>query len=315
MLPSVKVLPIVRGGKRFAPPVALDNPQKVTLEGAARWIIRQKAEKSQEAMTKLAQRGKWPTQDEEIFSYLGRTGSTRQFKSLKTFWGYNLKNPGLYARPWRHEPISVGSFDDLKDAADFAFRRSWQIATKHTLTFRYNRSFAYMYREKAGDIPKALSGAQTATLEDPSAELIIVNVVEYASSLEAHAFERVKNGGIMYQAARETARKYPQINVRFSYTNLDKLGLPLHHKYAVPYIRLSMRRGSVKGYFSRPGRNIRRRGSAYSRTSPHERAFHDFHRAMSRSRSRNGLRRQDTRHFGDDLYSYQRFRSRIRRRR
>lgn len=315
MLPSTKVLPIIRRSKRFQPPVVLDNPKAVTLENAARWIIAQKAEKSQEAMTRLSQRGKWPVNDDEIYSYLGRTGSTRQFKSLKTFWGYNLKNPALYPRVWRHEPISLGSFDDLKSAADFAFRRSWQIATKHNRTFQYNRSFAYMYREEAGATPKALSTAETATIEDPTAELLVVNVTEYASSLEAHSFERVKNGGIMYQAAREAAKKYPQINVRFSYTNLDKLGLPLHHRYAVPFIRLSLRRGAVKSYFSRPGRNIRRRGSAYGRTSPHERAFHDFHRSMRGARSRSGLRRQDTRHFGDDLYSYQRFRSRIRRRR
>jgi len=263
-------------------------------------------------MQRLSARGRWPRDEKEIFSYLGRTGSTRQFKSLRQFWNYNLKHPSLYARTWRYEPITLGSFDELKMAADYAFRRCWQIATKHTDTYKYGRSFAYLYRERAGELPKYLVGAQTAELEDNTAELIIVNPVEYASSLEAHSFARARNGGIMYQAARETAKKFPKVNVRFSYTNLDKLGLPLDHKYAVPYIRIGLRVSRVKPFFSRPGRNIRRRGSAYKRMSPHESAFRDYHRAMRRVRSKT-LRRQDGRHYGDDLYSYLRFRARIKR--
>jgi hypothetical protein len=315
-LPNPRNLPILRTTKKMAAPVVLNAPgaKPLNLERAAKWIITQKAEKSWDAMNKLAQRNKWPRREEEVFSYLGRTGSTRQFKKLRVFWAFNMKNPGLFPKTWRYEPLAVGSFEDLKRAADFAFRRARNNALKNIDTGDYRRSFAYLYREKAGEVPRFLVGAATVTLEDPSAELIIINTADYASSLEAHAFQRARNGGIMHQAAKETAKKFPNVNVRFSYTNLDKLGFGLQHKYAVPYIRIGLRRGAVKPYFSRPGRNIRRRATAYAKRAPNERAFYEYNRAMRGARSKY-LARQDDRHFGDDLYSYQRFRARIKRKR
>jgi hypothetical protein len=308
-----------RISRKLAPPVVMTATTPLTLQGAARYIQAKKAEQAVRVMDRLAQRRRWPRSERDIVAYLGRSSTARRFDNLSQFWGYNLKNPGLFPRTWRFEPVSQGSFADLKEAADFAFRRCWQEATKHTRTFAYNRAFVYLYREQTGAVPKMLTGAATAVLEDPSAELIIVNVTEYASSLEAHAFQRARNGGIMYKAAQETARRYRNVEVRFSYTNLDKLGLPLAHKYAVPYIRVGLRSSAVRQFFSRPGRNIRRRNLAYKRQGgPAESVFYQFNARMNYARrseaaARGSRGRIDDRHFGNDLYSYQSFRRRMRR--
>ncbi len=307
-------LPAEFKSRRNLLPAQILTPQtNLNFQNAGRWIQIQKVERSRLAIDRLRADGRMPANDNEIFSYLGRSGSSRQFKNIGKFWSYNIKNPGLFARSWRYEPITVGTFEDMKAAADYAYRRCLQNSLKHTVTYRYRKSFLYLYRTERDAYPRAVLGRETAILEDPTAELIIVNAVDYASSLEAHAFERAKNGGIMYEAARSTARAFRNINVRFSYTNLDKLGLNLSHRYAVPYIRISLRQGTVKPYFSRPGRNIRRRGSAYAKRGANERAFYQYNTAMRNIRRRT-LKRQDDRHFGDDLYSYQRFRARLKRR-
>ena len=302
------ILPASKGPrirKNLGTPKVITGPTGFGLEDTYKWIQAQKVKATGQAMSRLASQGRWPKQwsdKGEITAYIGKTLSNRQFKNVDEFLGYVRKTPLDYKKAWRFEPTNVANQADIKAAADFAFRQvRSELGKIPVRTGNLRNSVMYMVREKKGAEPRLFFGDVDL---QRSAELLIVASAEYASSVEAHYFQRVKNGGMVYQAAKLTAKRFPNVIVRFSYTNLDKLGLPLAHKYAVPYIRIALRGGSVKQHFARPGRNIRRRQSAYRRMSPHSRNFYDYHGRMTSARKKAGYKRQDGRHFGDDLFSF-----------
>lgn len=291
---------LIRSQKTLGQPILLERAVN-TLEGAKDWITMVKAKQSAEAMDRLSAQNRWPRDPKRVFGYLGRTGSGRQFKDIGQLFNYTKKNNNYYNRSYRFEPSDVANMEIVKKAADFVFTTARRESYKHRLTGILQQSLTYMVKQNWGDTPKMFFGDVQLNRKS---ELIIAEIAEYASSVEAHSVERARTGGILYMAAQMATKRFPQVIIRYGNTNLDKLGLPLLHKYAVPYVRVALRGGNVKANLSRPGRNIRRRGTAYRRMGPHSRGFSEYHQRMRTSRREAGWKRQDSRHWGDDLFSY-----------
>ena len=260
--------PVLRKQKGIAPPVVLrpglpGQSIKLSLDGVYDWVTQEKARAAALAMDSLSAKGRWPKDQKEVRGYIGRTGSGRQFNDVRGLYAYTKKNASTYyAKPLRFEPISVGDSKMLKRAADFAFRQTRSELSRHLLT-GVNRDTA-MYGFRSNIKAPVQYGRGDYPINRDS-EFLIPVVGEYASSVEAHSYQRAKTGGMVYAAAKMTERKFPQIVVRFSYTALSDIGLPQLHNYAVPYIRLGLRGNPLKAKITRPGRNIRRRASRANR--------------------------------------------------
>lgn len=227
------------------------------LSGVAKFINDTKIDITERAMKRLARTVRWPTHEAGVTGYIGSTQS-RRFKNLNQFFGYVAKNPDLYPRRWVFEPENVGNAEEMKSCIAFIYREAEIQQRKHYKTGRMMIRYLMLMKQK-GKYPQVL---HTPPFSDEivfGTEMIVVNVAEHASSVEAHSYERAKTGGILYMAAEMAKRKWPELVIRFSYTNLDKLGLPLTHKYAVPYVRVGFRGNEMKSKLTRPGRNIRRR--------------------------------------------------------
>lgn len=254
----------------MAPAVVVTPSTKLNLVNAQSWIQAAKGSAAGKAMTRLSASGSWPADPKEVYSYIGKTSSTRQFKDIKIFLGYNRKNPQLYAKPWRFEPLNVATAEDVIEAAAYAYRllQTRPRGMFKNPTGRYEASHLLMGRNSEG-VTQVLRNVPEAKRMDNLSQLWLTNTSEYASTVEANFFERHKNGGIYYFVAQKTAQAFPNLNITFTYMNIDRLGrgkgasltgLPQVHKYMVPLIRIAQR-GNFKARMSRPGRNIRRRAS------------------------------------------------------
>ena len=250
-----KPLPISRNKKVITKYTNIN--QAMSLDQARRWITLQKAEKSAMAMDKLSANDQWPKDQADVRAYLGNSDSNR-FKNVEMFFKYTKKNPLLYQKRWRFEPNDVMNAEKLKEAGDFVFYRARQYSTTtgHIRTGTMFQGLMYLVKPVEGATPKPFFGDIKV---QRSTELWIASVTEYASSVEAHSVERARTGGIMFQAAKDAKARYKGLVVQYTYTSLEKLGLPPLHHYAIPVIRIGFRGKTMKSKNRSPGRNIRRR--------------------------------------------------------
>lgn len=134
-----------------------------------------------------------------------------------------------------------------------------------TRTARYRDSFQ-LYRRQSGEkqlsptiYPIADTGWDTDTM------FVITNLISYASSLESQEFTE-RGQGIMYHAAKMSAKRYPFVGVRFRYYQENRLpggdygranaDLRAIRYYSIPVIEVG-RASLVRKPSRRPGVNAR----------------------------------------------------------
>jgi len=226
------------------------------LKGVPEFVNKTKIELTQRTLAKLARVGRWPD-DDNYRVYLGR-GRSQRYKDPATFFRVMKAKPNLYPRRWVFEPNDVGSTELLVEAIAYAYMHSVRASLKHHKSGRLKASFLMLEKLPTGHY-RVMTTPPFKSDVTRDTEFLVLNFAEYASTIEAHAYQRVRDGGVMYLAAKMTEKKFKSLVVTFQYMNMDRMGLPLTHKYMVPVIRIGMRGNKQVGKISRPGKNLRRR--------------------------------------------------------
>lgn len=310
--------PIRLDPKRFGTTNSELTGQLGAVSNMITYIAQQKVEKTSDAMIRLAKAERWPEDPKEIIGYIGRSSESRAFRNdnpksvtndANYLINYSLKYPlKTYDKTFRFEPIAVGSLEALNDAAQSIMARFFQYSVQLPARFtgQYRRSVKMYVRKGVEDMnPKPYFPGMLEGM-GRSAQILIASSDPGGSSIEAHFVERAKQGGMLFQAARDVRKKYKQLKIKYFAPPADKLGLPYDGSriYGIPVVIVSLRGQGTQGRLSRPGRNIRRRGSARASgvaNSYGAKQYHSFHREL---RKRAGYKRTDERNYGDSLYSY-----------
>lgn len=269
---------------------------KTTASNLARFINDNKILITQQTLTRLAQRDRFPKDRQDIRVYVGRKVSERTrdldgvlkprsqanrqlnqlsgsqlFKDVNKFFRIAKHRPFDYDRPWFFQPVrGVGNVRLLLDAVKFTYQMTAQryASAANKMRGLVNPSQLLILRKEPDESTElaVLSSEQDLS---PQVEFYIVNPSNWAARAEGASVEMWRTDGLMYHAAYLARQRFPEIDINFTYTNLNtvdrpkylNLSLPLAHRGMVPVVRLSLRGGRTSRVrFSRPGRNIRRYG-------------------------------------------------------
>lgn len=263
-------------------------------------ISKQKRLVTDRTIRKLQNQGRFP-KDNNYEAFLGRTvganirtpegvlqvrpksvyvqdvfNNAQRFKNPDVFHATVAKYPSYYTRPWGFRPLGLTNVEDMVKALQFAYNETQRLQARYFGPFKtgaYLASLLTIIRQPDGTSQAAASGYNVeARRLQAGSELILVNFNPWAAAIEALSVEKYRDVGIMYQAAKVTARKYKALDISFTYTNMNSkrylnVGLPLTHNMMIPVIRISMRGGNKASQrFSKPGRNIRSGISPWSNT-------------------------------------------------
>lgn len=268
---------------------------ETTVTNMAKTIATAKVEVTKNVISRLRIGRKFP-QDNRYYAYIGKnvaantrdaTGalvaktpevvrferlvSPQLYKDPEAFFRIMVAKPLNYVRPWVFRPLHVSSPEELIEAVVYAYRlatRLYQMQAARFPVYKVN-PILLLIRHTDNTVQTVVSGVPDASQLRKGSELLLVNTSQWAAYAEALSVERWKTNGMMYQAAQMAAKKYPNINVNYTYTNtIDNknfnLGIPIVHRpkpMMIPVIRFGLRWGDNRTRrlkFSKPGRNIRR---------------------------------------------------------
>jgi len=197
---------------------------------------------------------------EEYTSFHSSIRPSNEYRTPQKFFDTMERKPKLWAKKF----FFIGQQDSrLAEAAVYAINLVERQANKYgVITGLYKRSF----RMLLNDIPFTTK----QRLFDPSlgddSVFTIYNATEYASTSEVNALYYSRIGGILFYAANQTFRRFPELGVVFAYTDA---AIGLNHQYAVPFLSIGPKE-LIRGGITRPGSNRkgrRRVSSARRRTA------------------------------------------------
>lgn len=224
---------------------------RATATNAAAAIQRRKIEVARTVIAKQQYAGRWP---EEYVSYSGPVGRN-PFKNPVTFFGVMAHRSKDYAKRFTFLPISESAMLQLAEAAQYLYdimtSQSWKYGIDTGL---YSRSFLMYVRSASGRRQVTSFGDLDQLSEEAVFEA--TNAVSYASTIESNALNIAKIGGVLYFAAKQVQKRFPELGVNFGYRKAEEYGFG--HKYDTPVVTIGSRK-VVRDRLVRPGRRHRER--------------------------------------------------------
>ena len=202
--------------------------------------------------------GLWP---EEYNSFVGSETRNNLNKDPKRFSEFMHSKPEWYGRKFIYRPV-VDSSKQMLDALGLALELSLNQLRKYiaapNISKQYRPSTGYsaasfrmMRNNKIVTTRKDLDGITS------SDTVQLVNTAFYASASERNAVYYAKVGGIMYYAAQQVKKSYPDLGVRFIFRKGENVpGATTHYK--VPTITIGTR-ATVVDKIVKPGQKYRSR--------------------------------------------------------
>lgn len=221
---------------------------KSAVKGARQYVQDEKIRISRTTIATQQYADRWP---DEYLSYVTSERRNNQYKDPAKFFRVMHSKPELYAKRFIFRPIIDTSGVIRKAAIEALAIAVRQANMFNVISGRYVSSFK-MYIDG--------SLATIGDLDSLNSDSIvqIYNTAPYASTLEANSLlYRASIGGVLYFAANKIRSAYPQLGVRFVYTQARYLP-GVNHYYAVPVLTIGSR-ANVIDKISAPGKNARRR--------------------------------------------------------
>ena len=221
---------------------------KSAVAGAQQYVQDEKIKISRTTITKMQYADRWP---EEYYSYVTSERRGNQYKDPAKFFRVMHSKPELYTKRFIFRPIIDTSGVIRKAAIEALAIAVRQANMFNVISGRFVSSFK-MYVD--GRL------ATVSDLDNLNSDSIvqIYNTAPYASTLEANAYRyRASIGGIVYYAAQKIKAAYPELGVRFLFTQANYLP-DVNHIYATPVLTIGSR-ANVIDKVSAPGKRARRR--------------------------------------------------------
>ena len=221
---------------------------KTAAMGAQQYVQDEKIQISRRTITKLQYSERWP---DKYLSYVTSERKRNQYKDPDKFFRVMHSKPELYTKRFIFRPILDVSGVIRKAAIEALAIAVRQANMLNVISGRYISSFK-MY------VDGNLATSNSLDTLNNNSVVQIYNTVPYASTLEANTFlYRASIGGIIYYAAQKIRSAYPELGVRFVFTQSQYLA-DVNHNYATPVLSIGSKNNVVDG-LTKPGKNARRR--------------------------------------------------------
>jgi hypothetical protein len=201
---------------------------------------------------------------EEYVAYHTSKNRRNLYADPERFYGWMLKSPKLWSRNF----IFVGGEEEASTRIYEAVNFAWSLARQKYAAYGVNKTGFLRDRLMLG-FEGALRNNPSSTKDEVTSDSIyeVMNITAYAAAAEVHAKYVLKQQGILYYVALQTANRFPDVGVRFVYNLYSEVrgryGREVRdkrkvRKYDTPTIRIGSPQ-NVSGPHSQPGTNLRRR--------------------------------------------------------
>ena len=190
---------------------------------------------------------------EDFTSFHSSISSGNEYKNPSKFFATMQKKPKLWQRKFFY--ISERS-NRMPDAVTYAMSIIDRKSTEYgVITGFYKRSFQTYIDDRVYTNPQSIYNAS------PDSIFTVLNTAPYASTAEVNALFYAKIGGVMYYAAKQTLRRFPELGVVFGYQDA---AIGLTHQYAIPYLSIGPKELMIGGIV-RPGSGRKKRRKVLSK--------------------------------------------------
>ena len=209
-----------------------------------------KVKASRAELYNLQLQGRFPN-DPYIVSYVATVNAKNRYPRLKRFYAKMLESPRRWRSQFIHMRTDTGTGNTVvAEAALMAYNLVYQQTMRNypgkyttTRNRRYGPSnpglTSYIHSFVNGKEVRTATSAYGALLKSTGeAQFEITNTAAYASTQEAFAYMAAKIGGIIYYAAKQVQKRYPQLAVLFYYADSADFGVT-SHKMVLPVLTIS----------------------------------------------------------------------------